>query len=139
MTSVDSSAFEAALQRDLERLALQAMDEVVAAGYKINGEAQKRTPVDGGNLRAAWKVHIQRTTDGGVVMVSNATEYAEYIEYGTKPHIIVARKKKVLADRDAGKVFGRTVRHPGTSPRPMLRPAVQAVVPQLLRRLRGMK
>src|SRR3989344_921361 len=42
--------------------------------------------------------------------------YAVFVHEGTRPHIIRARNKRVLANVKEGKIFGRTVRHPGTKP-----------------------
>ena len=50
--------------------------------------------------------------------------YAKHLEYGTKPHIIRAKRAKVLAGN--GKVFGRVVNHPGTKAYPFWRPAIKA-------------
>lgn len=58
--------------------------------------------------------------------------YAPYLEYGTVAHVITARRAKVLARYNRtskGKalftVFGRTVNHPGTRPKPFLFPAAE--------------
>lgn len=54
--------------------------------------------------------------------------YAKHLEYGTKPHLIKAKRAKVLAGN--GKVFGRVVNHPGTKAYPFWRPAVKATQTQ---------
>ena len=49
--------------------------------------------------------------------------YPTYIEFGTAPHVISIKNKKVLAD-GKGKFFGKKVNHPGTQAKPFLRPAL---------------
>ena len=73
--------------------------------------------------------------EAGTAVVEPTAPYAEYIEYGTRPHIIRPRNKKVLASRQGGftkngigygiyNIFGTEVRHPGTAARPFVAPAV---------------
>lgn len=48
-------------------------------------------------------------------------KYASFVEGGTKPHIIEARRAQALRWEDAeGVHFARSVQHPGTSPRPFM-------------------
>lgn len=68
---------------------------------------------------------------------------AGFIERGTKPHLIRARRQRALRfaiggssvqrltgtpRRGADVVFARSVQHPGTSPSPILVPAVERVL-----------
>jgi hypothetical protein len=78
---------------------------------------------------------LQRGTRGTTVIGSNVirvvgsnrTPYAPFIEYGTKPHIIRARRAKALRFMQRGKVvFRRWVRHPGTRPYQFLYRAVNS-------------
>lgn len=68
---------------------------------------------------------LQRGTRGSVealsnvvrIVAKNATRYAGFIEYGTRPHIIRAKRAKALRFIQRGKVvFRKWVRHPGTRP-----------------------
>lgn len=136
---IDSSDFERTAKRALDRLAAQTMEEVIKAGHEVRNQAVKATPVDTGALRAGWKIRIERLVNGGRVTVSNETQYARSVEYGTKPHTIRAKSKSVLANRKTGAVFGKTVNHPGTRAKPMLGPAVRSVIPKLTARLRGLR
>jgi hypothetical protein len=45
-------------------------------------------------------------------------------EFGTRPHIIRSHGPYPLRNRRTGQVFGPVVHHPGTQPRPFLRPAL---------------
>ena len=63
--------------------------------------------------------------------------YASYVEYGTRPHLIRPRTKRVLAWGGARRLsgaqaaggrpthFARLVNHPGTQPRPYMAPAAE--------------
>lgn len=70
-----------------------------------------------------------------VAVVEPTAPHAPYIEYGTRPHIIRPRFKRVLASRQGGftkngikygiyNIYGTEVRHPGTAARPFVEPAV---------------
>ena len=133
--AVDDKAFLASLNAHLDKVADEVVDEVVAAAVEVRNEAVKRTPVDRGLLRAGWQLDSGRTSNGGWAEVSNDVKYVRAVEYGTKPHTIRTKNKKVLASK--GEVFGTEVKHPGTKERPMLRPAVALAVPRLMKRLKG--
>ena len=135
----DIQPFLKAASAHIERLGERSFDEVVKLGYDIRNEAIQATPVNTGVLRAGWKVRQERTSKGGWVEVSNTVPYASAIEYGTQPHLIVAKNKKVLANKRTGQFFGKTVHHPGTRPYPMLRPAITHQVPKFLKRLANIK
>lgn len=89
-----------------------------AAGIFVKGEAKVRAPVKDGNLKAS----IDDELHPGYVLVGTPVDYAPHVEFGTPPHTITIKNAKVLTD---GKVFfGKKVNHPGTSPQPYLRPAL---------------
>jgi len=78
-----------------------------------------------GELRSSIKTFVV----GGITMgyVGSVVAYARHaamVEYGTKPHVIAARRKKFLRFEVGGNVlFRRAVNHPGTFPRPFMRAA----------------
>ena len=91
--------------------------------------------------------HLGRSIMPGPVGTDTAyvfarTNYAAYVEFGTRPHTIVPRNKKALrfaaskADarlsgsvrRGGNAVFAKKVRHPGTKPHPFLRPGAEAAI-----------
>ena len=49
--------------------------------------------------------------------------YPTFIEFGTPPHVIKVKSASVLTD-GKGNFFGTKVNHPGTQPKPFLRPAL---------------
>lgn len=48
--------------------------------------------------------------------------YAHMVEFGTKPHVINLKNRKLLAN--SGDVFGKTVSHPGIKPQSFMRKAL---------------
>lgn len=94
---------------------------------KVTSEAQKLSPVGkhkgGGNLRQS----IRYAPYGSYAyMVRVNASYGAYVEYGTKPHLIVPKTKKALAFNVGGnRVITKRVNHPGTKAQPFFRPAIK--------------
>lgn len=93
---------------------------------KVENEAKREAPVNrqsgGGNLRQSIRGSITGTASGVVEVGAN---YAVPVHEGTRPHKIVARNKKALANKRTGQFFGRVVNHPGTAANPFLERAVE--------------
>ena len=83
--------------------------------------AQRIVPVDTGRLRGSINVKREYLSK----VIGTNVEYARDVEYGTGPHEIVAKNKKVLANKKKGIIFGRKVKHPGSQPRPFMRTAFE--------------
>lgn len=80
-----------------------------------------------GDLQNATTHMLIRTRGGMLVRVRNPTKYAGWIERGTKPHVIRARRAPSLAfywPRVGSWVYPLKVNHPGTRPYWFLRTAV---------------
>lgn len=133
---LDSSEFVISVNKHLDRIKDDIYDEVIKAATETRNEAVRRTPVDTGALRSAWQMRVSRGVNTLEAIVKNDTKYVRAIEYGTKPHTIRAKNKKVLADKKTNSVFGAKVRHPGTKAKPMIRPALAKVLPKLKDRIR---
>ena len=65
--------------------------------------------------------------------VGSPLNYAAYVEFGTPPHIIEVKRKKVLArytgtsgGKEGFQIFGKRVNHPGSRAKPYLFPAVES-------------
>ena len=95
-----------------------ALDDTADA---MSLEAQRIVPVDTGRLRAS--INVKR--EFLVKVIGTNVEYATDVEFGTGPHEIVAKNKKVLADKKKGIIFGKRVKHTGTKPQPYMRPAFE--------------
>lgn len=74
------------------------------------------------------------TQDTGIVHTSNV-EYAIVVEKGSKAHTIKPKNKKALYWQGARHPV-KSVRHPGTRPKPYLLPALEAEKPKFLQNLR---
>lgn len=83
----------------------------VRTGYLVQNWA-----FEVGNLQARWYPRAS---------------YAPYVEFGTKPHTIVPVNKRVLANAQAGKIFGTMVHHPGTKANPFMERIVAAAQPEI--------
>lgn len=71
------------------------------------------TPVNTGDLVS----HIRVETVGGEGRISVsgfAGAKMMWIEYGTPAHTIRPNRKRVLANRATGQIYGKLVHHPGT-------------------------
>lgn len=75
----------------------------------------KRRSVVGQSLKDATEHKFIRTGSGVVVRIFSTKKTAMILEYGSKPHIIRARRARALRFVVGGKtIFRRWVRHPGT-------------------------
>lgn len=84
-------------------------------------------PVDTGFLKANIRVHDRIAPGGGLRIgrrVQAHANYAAYVELGTTAHIIRPRFKKALWWEGAAHPISPSVRHPGATARPFLRPAL---------------
>lgn len=137
--------------RNIEKL--KNMDVIIGralldTGHEVQADAKRNCPVDTGRLRSSITT---KQTALNEVLVGTNVEYAPDVEFGTKPHIITPKTKKVLrfeiiTERKTSKsgrplkrprkekkvVFTRRVKHPGTKPHPYLRPALDKHVPRTL-------
>lgn len=94
-------------------------------GPAIAGDAHRYCPKRTGALADSIEHHLDEHGDLIVSASGDGEhEYAAYVELGTEPHIIRAHGPYSLHNRETGQYFGPVVHHPGTRPRPFLRPAL---------------
>lgn len=95
--------------------------------YKIETDAKRNAPVNkqsgGGNLR---QLISNKMTGKASAIIESKAKYSEYVDQGTRPHIIRVRNARVLANRRTGQFFGRVVKHPGTRAQPYFTNAVSS-------------
>lgn len=96
----------------------------------------------GSKVRSGYLINhiIKKITNKGLTgEVTSEANYSQAFEEGTKPHIIRAKNKEVLAGPKRGApagwkvsaksasmgyaTYGKQVRHPGTQPHPFMFPA----------------
>jgi hypothetical protein len=108
----------------------RSLPAVTATTRKILNRAKVLAPVDTGRLRSSGRMDIKVTSFGPTGVVTFPVRYAQWVHDGTRPHIIRARRKKVLKFRVGGQVIYRPlVHHPGTRARPFLERAMVEVAP----------
>lgn len=111
-------AWEGEVTAALEKLFTERLGPDIAA------DARRYCPEDTGALKASIEFHLE-----GLKLIVSATggadgrTYAAYVELGTAPHVIYPKDKRALFWKGAAHPVGK-VNHPGTRPRPYLRPAL---------------
>jgi HK97 gp10 family phage protein len=126
------------MQQKMLRGAARAGAEVIA------DEARTLVPVENGDLRASIKSGAARRGDqiAGVVQTEGKGAFvAPWVEFGTAAHIISVagrssadgaavaranRRSKSEGLKIGAAFVGPTVMHPGSRPKPFLRPALEA-------------
>lgn len=86
----------------------------------IADDMRHGVPVDTGDLHDSIETQYPRD---GVGRVFVGTDHWAETEYGSGPHTIRVRNKKVLHNAETGEFFGKEVEHPGTPAQPFMRPA----------------
>jgi hypothetical protein len=118
--------FEAEV-REFERALRSGTENAVGAACKAGVEAAKkgRFKDHTGDLRREiYWVYTQSSNAGVEAEMRSPMKYSSYVEAGTEPHIIEARRKKSLRWEDAdGTHFARRVHHPGSKSIPFMGPA----------------
>jgi HK97 gp10 family phage protein len=121
--SADIGKLAEALRQTAAESQTTTFDVMVQSANYIRNEMLALVPVRTGVLRNS--IHIQVETDKVVIGPNlNQAPYAGYVEFGTKPHVIRAKKAKALKFQVGGTtVYARKVNHPGTRPHPYVEPA----------------
>lgn len=86
-------------------------------GQKIRTAARAQVGVDTGALKGSIHVRQGRTGPGQYVEVGSPLSHALMHHEGTKPHVILPSRAKVLRFTSGSRViYTRMVKHPGTRP-----------------------
>lgn len=122
----DEGALRSVVQQEAVTLIREGQRRVIQS-------AKMRSPVDTGQLRGshhASNITIQGTKISGEVTA--VQDYATAVHEGSKPHVIRPKHAKALTwGKGKGRVFARSVNHPGAKARPWLLNATQAEGPRL--------
>lgn len=93
--------------------------------YDIERDAkenlEENDSVDSGRLKGSITTNIISSYCGEV---GTNVEYAECVEYGTRPHTITPKNKKALYWEGAGHPV-KSVQHPGSKAKPFMGPATK--------------
>jgi hypothetical protein len=96
--------------------------QAILAKYTVKGIVPWRS----GFLAQTFQAQLST----GILRWFPTANYAAYVEYGTKPHTIVARSKKALYWPGADHPV-MSVNHPGTKPNPFMERIVAAAQPDI--------
>lgn len=105
--------YDRQLEREVEQQLLRPLAESVMR------DAKRLCPIDSGHLSESITYEI---VSWDHAIIGSDVDYAASVEFGSQPHEIRVRNAKVLTD--GKRVFGTSVRHPGTPAQPFLRPAL---------------
>lgn len=122
------AALDALLRTLPVKLETNIMRGALRAGAKVFlDEVKQNIPVREGVLRASARISTKKGKDGRVsasVKVGSAKAfYANMVEFGTRPHVILARPGGSM---NVNGTEVRSVEHPGIAPHPFMRPAADA-------------
>lgn len=143
----DSERLRRALRRvelELDRTVPQAL--ALIADHVVNDARSTRLFRDRSGLlrRSILRGPISGSFASGSLSVdvraggAGSVRYAEFVHEGTRAHVIRPRRRSMLRFVSGGSfVFARSVQHPGTSPRPFIRDAVDRARPFAERTLAG--
>jgi hypothetical protein len=124
------------LQARLDAIGKAPREMLREVGLTAVADAKKIVPRRTGNLGRT--IRIGSLTDTHVEVMAGGqlnVGYAAVVEYGSRPHVILPKRRKALAWGGArtlgGRLrsggtptnFARRVNHPGTRPKPFLIPA----------------
>lgn len=110
--------------RDLRRKAERVTQEAKRlCPVSPHGSGENRS----GHLRSSIGMDLGRDERGLYAQIGTNVEYGLFVELGTRPHVIESKGPWPLRNRRTGEVFGRRVRHPGTTAQPFLRPALDVI------------
>lgn len=123
------------LTKALKKLPERIESNVLAAGVRAGAQVVRKAAIAnlGGDKKdiVVKKSRSPRGTAKYKVGLSKDKWYLMFREFGTKPHLIKTKKKKVLAG--GGEVFGPVIHHPGQAAKPFLRPALDENVPKIIK------
>lgn len=115
---------------------LKIENAVESSGKAIAAGERRRIPVSSGKTKKRIRTRFSRKTITSIIATKSSI--AHLLEFGTKAHIILPKKKKVMAIDTMGyRSFRKRVAHPGSRARPFARPAFEDEKPNLIRKLRN--
>jgi HK97 gp10 family phage protein len=121
------AALDALLQTLPNTLETKVMRAALHAGAEVYlAEVRNNIPVASGKLRDTARITMpggQKVAEAVVRVGSKAVNYAQMVEFGTRPHMIYAKPGHALR---IGGAEVQSVSHPGARPRPYMRLAADA-------------
>ena len=106
------------------KLEKNIMRSAMRQGAKVmQRQAVANVPVKSGDLKKSIKIGTRVRGGRVTAMVKTKLFYAKFVEFGTSAHNISAKQNGWLSFMN---IFAKEVAHPGSRPRPFLRPAMDA-------------
>jgi HK97 gp10 family phage protein len=135
------------LERDMKRAGGNAKPLIKAALFNSSREIQKNVRREAPHRTGALQGHVLTEIDYPQAIVSVDEKYGEFVEYGTRPHLIRPKNKKALFWKGALSPYA-VVKHPGTKANPFFKRGFErsenyvknqftAVIDRLVRELAG--
>lgn len=101
-------------------------------GARVTSECRsqasgRKVKVRTGRFVASWNMTLDVDSKGPIARIFNTAPYAAILEYGSRPHPIDIKYKKILFNHETGIFYGTHVNHPGTKAYNILRDALAIV------------
>lgn len=110
-------------------------DAMVASTTGVQNDAKRVRSGSFKNQTGDLRRSITRRVEGpqkGIIFTD--VKYAPYVEFGTKPHVITPKNKKMLAFKSGGRlIFAKKVNHPGTKAYNYMRDAFEENKPKIIK------
>ncbi len=104
-----------AVEKSLRRAIMIAAETYVRDIHDWIDSGRAFTPRTG-NLQRSITWYMNTETSARIIAQA---DYAKYVEFGTKPHIILPKRRKALKiPTPEGYIFRKKVSHPGSKPYP---------------------
>ncbi len=103
------------IRKQVKRANREHLSRVVSEAVD---DQKSESPVDQGDLKASHRsekisdLSYNVGPDATLLELSRGTDYAPFVYYGTRPHLISVKNANVLTDGNT--FFGKVVKHPGT-------------------------
>jgi hypothetical protein len=104
-----------------------------SAGFRIQGRAMQKAPVDTGFLKNSIQPEFDSGSPMRYVRVGTNAQQAAPMEFGTRPHFPPVRAITPWAQRHGIDPFALalSIARKGTKPHPFLKPALDESVPDI--------
>lgn len=118
---------------NLNALADEIPDNVIQPLVEAVGDSAYMHAIQNAPFRTgALMGSIEKVIGNLSVQITPTVSYANFVEFGTGPHLIAPVNGKVLKFESMGKtIFSKYARHPGTTPNPFMARAVDQTIEEI--------
>ena len=118
MIELDASGLREKIDRTLRLFDVAETQAVALATYFVT-VLKARTPKKSGKTAESWTVNYHKVAGSIIweIVPEGKEKEVTYLEFGTKPHVILPKDGSALRFEIAGEIiFASKVYHPGTKP-----------------------